>query len=279
MDCMGTNRAHPSAVNQDQQQTTPIRGRQPSGARQDAPQPTATNNEFDVIDVELCTDLDGMEFYAPQDFVLSGGTLVPLDQPGAVPTSSLPEDRMAGSSWDEVARAVREAEQGNRSRDVVIRPGGQIDIVDGGSAQTRSQLPTERMAGKPRITIEDVAEVRRLDPDNRERWQPTYTTILDGWRFRLRPHHAGITFTFLAFRSPNDSGLWRLWVVSPNSDHYRGHDDHMVSAVVNGSSIPVICAARGAAPARSLAEARAMAAKWALYTQRRLWGQRPIFSE
>jgi len=275
---MGNNWAHPSAVNQNQTSST-TRVTQLAGPQTAVSDPLAHMDETDIVDAEFFVDVDGTEFYAPQDFSLRGGELVPADQTPVVPASALPTERMAGSSWDEVARAMREAEQGGRSRDVVILPGGEIDIVEGGTAHDRSRLPTERMAAKPRITINDVTEIRRLDPQNEERWQPTYTTALDGWRFRLRPHPDGITFTFLAFRSPNDSGLWRLWVVSPNADDYRGHTDHMVTTRVNGETIPVICAAPGAAPARTLVEARAMAAKWAVYTQRRLWGQNPVFSE
>ena len=87
----------------------------------------------------------------------------------------------------------------------------------------------------------------------------------------------GFRFVFLVFRSPNDGGFWRIWVLRPNADEQFGHEPHMIATYVNGERVPVICGAGGRAHP-TLTEARVNAGKWALYTQRRMWGQDVLLS-
>lgn len=206
--------------------------------------------------------------------------------------STLPSERMAGerssinggeagaSSWDEIAEYMRSLENGSKDGDIIMGPGGELTVL-GPSTQSlgpRSRLPKERMAAlKPTISIDDVEEIRRIDPHNVEGWTPVQSELLDGWRFSLQVVPSGYQFVFLAFRSPNDGGRWRIWVLRPNADEQFGHEPHMIATYLNGERIPVICGAGGRANC-SLAEVRVNAGKWALYTQRRMWGQNVLLS-
>lgn len=238
---------------------------------------------------------------ARDDVILGNGVLRPLASTGDAtapaatpvhPPSTLPSERMAGdpaptggamvsaTSWDDVAAFMRNLENGSAAGDITMNPGGGLVISDPGMGSTasRSVLPKERMAAlKPTISMADVAEIRRIDPHNVEGWTPMRSSVLDGWRFSLQVAQFGFRFVFLAFRSPNDGGLWRIWVLRPNADDQFGHKSHMIATYVNGERIPVLCGAGGRANA-SLAEVRVNAGKWALYTQRRMWGQDVLLS-
>lgn len=235
--------------------------------------------DTDIIDLVPETDASGEEVFVPEDILLRDGVLTDTHREGRG-VSVLPSQRMAADkSWNQVAEELRAAEEGTQRRDVVMNPGGQMEVVTDGIARPASRLPQQRMAGKPYVTFADLDELKRLDTDNTEDWTPVYTASLDGWKFRLRPHPDGETFVFVTFRSPHESGKWRLWVLHPNMDDRFGHEPHMVNITLDGQVIPVICGAPGAAPANSLAEARTMAGKWAVYTQRKLLGQDPVFSK
>lgn len=241
--------------------------------------PVPPSNEAEIIDLVAEVDASGQEVFVPEDIILRGGILTDAHRAGRS-LSVLPNERMAAqTSWEEVAKQLRAAEDGIPRSDVVMAPGGQMEVITEGTARPTSRLPQQRMAAKPYITFSDVDEIRRTDVHNAENWSPVHTAVLDGWRFRLRPLPDGETFVFVAFRSPFESGKWRLWVLRPNMDNNLGHEPHVVTISLSGQEIPVVCGAPGAAPANSLAEARTMAGKWAVYTQRKLLGQDPAFSK
>jgi hypothetical protein len=102
--------------------------------------------------------------------------------------------------------------------------------------------------------------------------------LISGWRFHLRPLTGGPLFKFLAFRSPQDGGRFRIWPIEPNFDAHFGHKPHMITTTVGGQKVPVLCGPGGRAAA-TLAEARLYAAKWAVYTARSLREERTWFSE
>lgn len=270
-------------------------GTQPT-TRSAPPTPSPFANPSDIVDVLPAIGPDGGEVFATEDMILANGHLMTertglavVDGPGAAvdpapetttfPTSVVPTGRMAGSSWAEIADALRRNEQGDHRQDVVVNPGGSMDVTVGGTARSTSRLPQGRMAAKPYIRVSDLDEVRQCDPENVENWTPLFTNVLDGWQFTLQPLPGGQRFTFVAFRSPNDAGHWRIWVQHPDMDDRLGHRSHMIVTSVEGYTIPVICSNPGAAPTPTLAEARVHAAKWATYTQRVLLGQDPEFSK
>ncbi len=200
---------------------------------------------------------------------------------GQRPVSRLPQGRMAASSWDEIAQALRNAEEGRPgTADVELRPGGQLVLTDyGKDAQPLSRLPQDRMAAaNSGPAEEDVAVLRRLDPGNAESWTPVLTDLIAGWTFRLTPPFPGqAKFVFFAFRSPSDGNAFRIAVLQPDMDAEFGHAPHMIRAHVGGQEIPVICGPDGS-PAAGLAEVRAHAAKWMAYTSARMAGRNPRFS-
>ena len=200
---------------------------------------------------------------------------------GRRPVSRIPQARMAAASWDEIAQALRVAEEGKPGvADVELRPGGQLVVTGRGKeAGTVSRLPQARMAAvNPGPSEADVALLRRLDPGNAEGWAPVLTDLVAGWTFRLAPPFPGQdTFVFFAFRSPSDGNAYRIAVLRPDMDAEFGHAPHMIRAHVGGRKIPVICGP-GGLPAAGLAEVRAHAAKWMAYTSARMAGRNPGFS-
>jgi len=168
-------------------------------------------------------------------------------------------------------------------KDVVLGSQGRLTTIDegGGVGKPISVLPQERMASLvPEPTLVEAEVVMKLDPERLEAWEPVKTSVLNGWRFQLTPLPGGQKFKFLAFRSPADGGLFRIWVISPDMDspQFYGHKNHMVYVVLGGERIAVLCGPGGRA-ARDLATARAYADKWALYTALKMRGERPLFSE
>jgi len=190
---------------------------------------------------------------------------------------------MAATSWDEIAHALRSAEQGSPGgTDVELRPGGQLVLVYEEhrlEAQPLSRLPQDRMAAtNAGPSSADVAVLRRLDPANMESWTPMETDLVSGWMFQMTPPVPGqAQFVFLAFRSPSDANAFRIAVLEPDMDAEFGHKPHMIRVHVGGRKIPVICGPEGR-PARDLAEVRTHAAKWMAYTSRRIAGLDPGFS-
>ncbi len=201
------------------------------------------------------------------------------------PLSTIPAERMAADlpkDWAAVAEQLRRKEQGLPSQDVVLRPGGAVELNRPGEQPTQaSRLPQEVMAATvPLPNMAEAAEVMRADPRRVEGWEPMTTSVLSGWKFRLQPIPGGQVFTFLAFRNPSDGNLFRIWVLNPNMDDplWHGHRHHMISVTVGGQRIPVLCGPGGTA-ACDLATARLYAAKWAVYTLRMMRGEKTCFSE
>ncbi len=196
------------------------------------------------------------------------------------PLSRIPQSRMAAASWDQIAQALRDAEEGRPGRSDVELRNGQLVLTDRDKGpRPVSRLPQERMAavnGGP--SQADVAELRRLDPDNAEQWSPVLTDLMAGWTFRLTSLVPGQPpFVFFAFRSPSDGNAFRIAVLQPDMDAEFGHAPHMVRTYVGGKKIPVICGPDGL-PAENLAEVRTHAGKWMAYTSRRIAGLSPGFS-
>lgn len=197
------------------------------------------------------------------------------------PVSRIPQERMAAASWDQIAQALRSAEEGRPGgADVELRPGGHLVLTDRGKdVQPVSQLPQDRMAAASTGPSQaDVNELRRLDPANTEQWSPVRTDLIAGWTFRLTPPIADqAQFVFFAFRSPSDGDAFRIAVLQPDMDAEFGHVPHMIRAYVGGKKIPVICGP-GGRPAGDLAEVRTHAAKWMAYTSMRMAFLNPGFS-
>jgi hypothetical protein len=185
--------------------------------------------------------------------------------------SVLPHERMAGSpeAWADIVKNLRAAEDGQPHAEVVLRPGGTLEVSrPGDSPRPLSRIPEERMAARnPEPVVSDAAEVIQIDPHREESWEPLRTGLLNGWKFRLRPEPGADDFVFFAFRNPSDANAYRLFVVKPDVDHMFGHGPHMIHVTVGGQEIPVLCGPAGRA-ARTLAEARAQAGKWMTYTYR-----------
>jgi hypothetical protein len=185
--------------------------------------------------------------------------------------SRLPTERMAGvpDAWSDIVRNLNNAEEGRRHDEVTMLPGGTLEVTKPGQAsRPLSRLPQERMAGfNPGPSAADVNDVMAIDPDRVEHWTPQQTGLLNGWKFRLRPERGAPEYVFLAFRSPADGNLFRIFVVKPDVDSLYGHRPHMIKTVVGGQEIPVICGPDGRA-ARTLAEARTFAGKWMIYNYR-----------
>jgi hypothetical protein len=87
----------------------------------------------------------------PADLALvEGGEIVGISGSGTshVRVSRLPQERMAAMTWEEIARTLRTAEDGEpQTVDVELRPGGELVMT--GREQTPqplSQLPKGRMA-------------------------------------------------------------------------------------------------------------------------------------
>ncbi|MFI6779286.1 ThiF family adenylyltransferase [Nocardia sp. NPDC050412] len=80
------------------------------------------------------------------------------------PTSQLPPARMAGPDWAQITRQLRQAEVGAPGTDVMLRPGGQPELIDPyGQATQLSRLPAERMAAGPTAHSDTVPTVRLTD--------------------------------------------------------------------------------------------------------------------
>jgi hypothetical protein len=223
---------------------------------------------------------------APSELVVEpGGQLViqPTETANRSPkpVSVLPSEIMAGGSWPDTVRRLAGLERhAPAPGDVSVEAGGRLVLRRGGATSRRasvSVLPTAILCA-PLIpmaepSLDDVAEVRALDPDNVEDWTPITTGPVRGWRFRMVSGHPDVgDFHFAAWRSPADGGRWRITPLRPNYDQVHGHRDHMATVNVGGRSVPVLCGPSGAA-CRTLSEVRGHAAKWKTYTTNRLLGR------
>jgi hypothetical protein len=132
-------------------------------------------------------------------------------------------------------------------------------------------------ATNPAPHSRDIGDLHRLDPANVEHWTPTTAGLLNGWKFQLCPEPGAPAYVFFAFRSPQDSNNFRVFVIRPVMDAEFGHGPHMIATMVGGTRIPVICGPTGRA-ALSLAEARGHAAKWMVHHYLRAQGRDPGFS-
>jgi hypothetical protein len=203
--------------------------------------------------------------------------------PATLLISRLPTERMA-SDWATIAETLRNKENGREtSSDLVLRPGGVVDKVSSAAveqyAEPVSTLPSERMAaGMPGPSSADIAEIRRLDPTNRENWTPTYRGDFSGWTFELSPPvRTQCRFRFLTFRSPSDGNRLRTSPLYPSRDHLFGHAAHMINVRVGGFAVPVICGPSGRSAA-NFTQVRGDAAKWMIYTSYQLAGLPVPFS-
>ena len=192
------------------------------------------------------------------------------------------DDSAEGSSWDEIVRALRAAEEGKPgATEVQLRPGGQL-VLTGRERdpQPLSRLPRSRMAAMDEgPSAGDVHALRQLDPANTEQWSPVVTSQISGWAFQMSPPLAGQPdFVFFAFRSPSDGNAYRVAVLEPDMDDEYGHLWHMIATHVGGRRIPVICGPSGK-PAKDLATVRLHAAKWMTYVSAMLAGRAPGFSQ
>ncbi|MFI2369882.1 hypothetical protein [Streptomyces sp. NPDC018833] len=164
--------------------------------------------------------------------------------------------------------------------EVELRPGGQLVVVEPKQPpQPLAQVERGVMAAvNPGPTAVDVGLLRQLDPHNVEEWEPVTSDLMAGWVFRLSPPFKGLPrFSFFAFRSPADGGLYRISVLHPDMDSEYGHLPHMIDIYLGGQRIPIICGPMGE-PAADLAAVRTQAAKWMYYTACKLCGLDPGFS-
>ncbi len=132
------------------------------------------------------------------------------------------------------------------------------------------------MAG---VAPSDIATLKRIDPRNDGDW----TVVQPSWagfpalRFVVDPPFQSFKYEFLVFRDPNKGNLWQLSPIYPNSDNEYGHGPHMVTTLVNGIRIPVICGPHGE-PHHTLDSVLGAAVKWTTYTSARMSGRNPRFS-
>ena len=111
--------------------------------------------DSDVIDLVAIERPDGSVVYesiesaephAPQDLLLSDGDLK-VTKDGVSQTSQLPRERLAGDSWEQMLDVMRDVEEGRGGRDLVLAPGGQMEIRSkDDKVETLSRLPQERLA-------------------------------------------------------------------------------------------------------------------------------------
>lgn len=187
----------------------------------------------------------------------------------------------AGSGWGHVKDVIKANENGDRSNAVVVQPGGKLTVVPRSDTENTAQpltvLPSDRMAA---VTIQEMNELQRLDPNNMENWHPVQPPFLrgeQGWGFEMEPpFHEGF-FEFLAFRDPGRNNEWQVSPIFPDYDDYHGHAPHMISTQIGGRNVPVICGPAGRTHP-SLSSVRAAAAKWTAYTSARMVGEDPGFS-
>jgi hypothetical protein len=218
---------------------------------------------------------------------LAGDPSTPPESPDWVGVPSrLPTQRMAAAaSWDTILTALRDKENGRTtSTDLVVRPGGGVDLVASGTTERHSEpvstLEPDRMAATMvGPSVADAEEIRRLDPHNVERWTPRQEGEFSGWMFEMVPPFASQgRFKFLVFRSPSDGNRLRISPLRPTYDHLFGHGPHMINVRLGGHVVPVICGPGGRAAA-NFTVARGYAAKWMIYASYRLAGRPAPFSE
>lgn len=187
--------------------------------------------------------------------------------------SRVPTGRMAAApNWDRIVRAIQDGEAGRRTDDeVVVRPGGELDLVPRGHAPTElSRVTKDRMAAGRRAA--DDAEIRRLDPAGREGWRWIDDPVLPGYTFVMRP--IATAFSFFAFRWT--SGRWYVSPLVPAFDTLIGHESHVINLDVGGDRVPIICKAANEFDHRNLLEVRGTAGKFATYHSFREAGYTPF---
>lgn len=186
--------------------------------------------------------------------------------------------RMAGERsdpWANVDAWFTKQERGaTPSQDLVMQPGGHMVLFDKGAEPDRGQVIGQvargRMASQAPAwdaewTRDEFEEVRKIDPDRREGWQPKRFGSVIGLQFEIG-NPAGFAnpsyFKFLLIKEPGTG--WWIAPLHPNVDALQGHRHHMISRRVHGHEIPILCGPEGK-PASSIAVARQFAGKWAFY--------------
>jgi hypothetical protein len=238
-----------------------------------------TTTKVDATDLAVCPTPP------PADVVIgsNGGLSLIADAQDPQPLSTIPRERMA-AGWQEVFAQVRDLENGG-GPELAVQPGGGITVKHEGHAeQPVSVVPSVRMAADvaaaaASITTADAEELSRLDPENLENWTPVTSSggEFSGWLFELRPPYQDQPFKFLTFRNPSRRNEWDVASIAPNLDRQFGHAPHMITTVVGGRKMPIICGP-GGEPSPSLTVVRGVAAKWMYYTSARMAGVNPGFS-
>ena len=192
--------------------------------------------------------------------------------------STIPTERMAAGSrdWNEIIDAIRAAESGQPTdKEVVVEPGGKLVAVERGQAGSQlSTVPEDRMAAPARATSADLAEARRLDPENQEGWRFVADHQMPGLTFTLTPVEE--PFLFFCFRCPTIAGRWYLTVLDPNLDNLTGHRNHVDNVYIGGERIPVVCSGPRDSSHASLRDVRGAAGKFALYHSLRKYDEVPF---
>lgn len=127
----------------------------------------------------------------------------------------------------------------------------------------------------PEASTKEIAEIKRLDPENVEGWARREFGSIRGMEFRFaaRFKNPGY-FRFLAIKSPSG---WSVAPLHPNIDSRTGHTHHLVNRAIGGTVVPVICGP-GGREAATLREARDFAVKWSVYIEGMLNNIRPRHS-
>ena len=187
----------------------------------------------------------------------------------------------ASSSWDAIDKYFFEEESGTNTGMVVeARPGGELVLVDKQAASETAigHAAQGRMAAiNPTATKEEIAAIKKIDPDNVENWTPVDIESIHGLQFRFhsRLQNPGY-FTFLALKIGDRE--WRIAPIHPDIEDLMGHPHHMVECSIGGHKIPVICGP-GGRPATSLREARDFAYKWSARIEGLLSSKKPRQSQ
>lgn len=224
----------------------------------------------EVIDLVRVPTRDGRDVWAPpqrqtrSEVVITDGVVGTEDEP----LSTVPSDRMAqGPDWNRIMSSIQRQEAGQRSDDeVVVEPGGVLRPVSRGEADRgASVIPKDRMAS-------DESLIRRLDPDDLERWRYIDDPVVSGWTFRLKP--ARQWYRFFTFKMTSLGGKWLVTPLTPEFGDLVGtHEGHIVTVRIGSETMPVICKKRNDWGHATLKEVRGTAAKFGLYHDLRLNGQ------
>ena len=247
-----------------------------------------TNRQMpDIIDVHPVTTPNGGE-----EWVAAGEETAPrVEAPGTgltvgsgvvrgedspTPLTTVPTERLAGGpDWNRIIDAMSEAERAGADVPAIgVKPGGEMVFLDQSQSQPQlSTVPRERLAAG-RASRADLAEARREDPHDVERWRFIDDPNIPGLRFTMTG--SGHRFDFFCVRSPAHGGRWLLTLLAPDLDDRIGHEYHMVTVSIGGETIPVVCGPGGQSVYASLSEVRGVATRVAHFHTARLSGYVPF---